>query len=56
MKHINDAVIRLLEARLRVLKIELREAIDKQADNEEIARITTSVREYSGMLENLKKK
>lgn len=55
MKHINDAVIRMLDARIRVQQTYLREAIDKGADDEEIERLTTSVREYTKMLENLKK-
>ena len=56
MKHINDTIVRMLEARIRVQQMALREAIDKGADAEEIERMTTSVREYTKMLENLKKK
>lgn len=56
MEHINDAVVRMLEARIRVQQTYLREAIDKGADDQEIERLTISVREYTKMLENLKKK
>ena len=56
MKHINDAVIRLLEARIQVLKIELQDAIDGNADERKILELKTAIQEYTLMPNNLNSK
>ena len=56
MKHINDAVIRMLEARIRVLKIKLQDALDESSDERKITQIQTAIEEYVLILNDLKAK
>lgn len=56
MKHINETVIKVLEARIRVLKIEMQDALDEPADERKIAQLRTALEEYTAILNDLKAK
>ena len=54
MKHINDTIVRTLEARIRVLKIELQDAVTGNADERKIQELQTAIQEYTIILNDLK--